>query len=120
MRKLDEDGQTAGAACRNEVLLVGKLSAEPVSRVLPSGDACMSWRLIVSRAGATASGGNRVVDTIDCVTFARTVQRAALRWQPGDIFEMNGSLRRRFWRGPHGVSSRTEVEVRSVRRAKSV
>jgi len=118
MGKANQNGVPVAAGCRNEVLLVGKLSAEPVSRVLPSGDACLSWRLIVSRTGTIASG-NRVVDTIDCVTFSKTVQRAARRWQPGEVFEMNGSLRRRFWRGPQGVSSRTEVEVHSARRAKS-
>jgi single-strand DNA-binding protein len=38
------------------------------------------------------------------------------RLQPGDIVEVRGSLRRRFWRAGPGAVSRTEVEVVRLRR----
>jgi len=39
-----------------------------------------------------------------------------LKWRAGDIIEIDGALRRRFWRTPGGPVSRYEVEVRKARR----
>ena len=105
---------------RNEVLLVGKLSGEPSVRTLPSGDQLTTWRLVVARqpkVGRRPDGSRQpTVDTIDCSTQKRIVQRSVARWVPGDVVEVRGALRRRFWRGPHGPASRCEVDVVEVRR----
>lgn len=104
----------------NQVLLVGRLSGEPTVRTLPSGDVLTSWRLVVDRPGApAATSGIRVptVDTIDCVAHKRSVQRLATRWAPGDVLEVRGALRRRFWRGAQGAASRCEVEVTEAKKA---
>ena len=101
------------AAC-NEVTLIGRLSAEPVAKTLPSGDELISWRLVVERAGGgTQSSGARLptVDTIDCITYKAGVRRLASRWSGGEILQVRGALRRRFWRGAQGPASRCEVEV---------
>jgi single-strand DNA-binding protein len=50
------------------------------------------------------------------------VRRSALSWEPGDVVEVEGSIRRRFFRTGGGAASRVEVEVsagRLVRRAAS-
>src|SRR3954447_19183003 len=47
----------------NEVHLVGKVSAAPETRVLPSGDEILTWRLVVSRD--MVADGRPVHDTID-------------------------------------------------------
>lgn len=114
----------------NEVRLVGRLAVEPVPRELPSGDRLVSFRLVVSRAGqpgqgsgsrrATGAGGatprSPTVDTLDCAAWRADVQRTLGRAQVGEILEVHGALRRRFWRSPGGPVSRSEVEVRRLRR----
>jgi len=104
----------------NEVRLVGRVSGEPEERLLPSGDSLVSWRVVVDRpAGARrAPAGVRAatVDTVDCVAWPAGLRRTARALAEGDVVEVTGALRRRFWRaGPTSVS-RTEVEVDRVRR----
>lgn len=110
---------------RNDVFLIGRLSAEPTTRTLPSGDELTSWRLVIDRVGPVARrvsvSGHRpvTVDTIDCVAHRKGIQRAAARWAPGDVIEIRGALRRRFWRGQQGPASRCEVEVQQAARLAS-
>lgn len=105
---------------RNEVVLVGRLAAAPEGRELPSGDRLTTWRLVVDRPPAhrRAPEGVRppTVDTLDCVAWRSSLQRASASWLPGDVIAVEGALRRRFWRGPTGASSRYEVEVAKARR----
>jgi len=42
-------GRGSDAGHANEVLLIGRLAAEPVRRELPSGDTLVSFRLVVDR-----------------------------------------------------------------------
>jgi single-strand DNA-binding protein len=108
---------------RNEVLVVGRLSAPAQERVLPSGDVIATWRVIVDRpvdrpvSRPSAGGAGRAQqDTVECVAWRAGLRRAALRWAPGELVHVEGALRRRFWRGPGGVSSRYEIEVGTARR----
>jgi single-strand DNA-binding protein len=121
------DGQAADAAPHhNEVRLVGRLSAPARVLDLPSGDRLVTFRVIVDRigrqqgrqqrnskdaSGASGGSGRRQVDTIDCATWTRREQRRVEKWQPGDLVEVQGELRRRFRRGESGPVSRVEVEV---------
>jgi single-strand DNA-binding protein len=101
---------------RNEVTVSGRLSAAALGKELPSGDEIVTWRLVVDRGSVD---GNRKVDVVDCTTFRARVRRQALAWTEGDVIEVVGSLRRRFWRGAGGLQSRCEVEVETAsRRAK--
>lgn len=100
---------------RNEVTVVGRLSADPSERTLPNGDLIVSWRLVVQRPPDPARKA-LAVDTIDCVARTPALGRRALTWASGDVMEMSGALRRRFWRSGEGVRSRYEVEVASARR----
>lgn len=106
------------SATRNEVLLVGRLAAEPLVRELPSGDQLVTFRLVVERPpGARAPGRRPVsVDTIDCVARSAALRRAAVGWCAGDVLELQGALRRRFFRTPAGAGSRYEVDVAKARR----
>ena len=109
---------------RNEVGLVGRLSAQAEDRELPSGDHIVTLRVVVPRKGGRArraspeGGGPRSpgVDTIDVVCWSAATRRAALRLRPGDIVELDGALRRRFFGGPTGRQSRYEVEAAALRR----
>ncbi len=97
-----------GAGHRNEVFVTGRLSTPAESRELPSGDQVVSWRLVVDRPATAQRSG---IDAIDCVAYAARVRRTALKWQPGEVIEVEGSLRRRFWRAGTGTASRFDVEV---------
>lgn len=93
----------------NEVVLVGRLAAEAVERALPSGDVIWTWRLIIERPEQKRTQRN-VVDTIDCATYLRSVGRRLARWSAGDVIEVNGSIRRRFFKSAGAPTSRYEVE----------
>lgn len=106
-------------APRNEVVLVGRVPADPEERELPSGDRLVTWRLVVRRSPSKRSGeGVRApsVDTLDCVAWTAAARRAALGLRAEDVVEVSGALRRRFWRAGAGAASRCEVEASSVRR----
>lgn len=105
---------------RNEVQLVGRLPAEPEVRELPSGDLLTTWRLVVdrppSRRPMLEGARTPTVDTVDCVAWTAAVRRSTAAWAPGDVISVEGSIQRRFWRGPGGLGSRYEVDVIRARR----
>jgi len=92
----------------NEVRLRGRWTAA-TARTLPSGDEVVTARLVVPRASTG-------VDTIDCAVWKGGLRSRALKVVDGTIMEVEGSLRRRFWRTPGGPASRYEVEVTAMRR----
>src|SRR6478609_4471430 len=88
---------------RNEVVLLGRLAAPPEERVLPSGDEIVTFRVVVERAARQRVDGRRepTVDTLDCSVASLALRRRVLNWLAGDLIEVEGALRRRFWRsGP--------------------
>ena len=114
-----EDNEEPGSA-RNEVVLVGRVSAPAEERELPSGDVIATWRLVVDRPppGRGRSGGQSAVkvDTLDCVVWTPKLRRAVRTFAAGDVVAVEGALRRRFWRAGAAAASRCEVEVVSARR----
>ena len=115
-RKAAQREPSRTADLRNEVVVCGRLGADPLPKQLPSGDEIMTWRLVVDRLPVD---GTRKVDVIDCTTFAARVRRQALVWTEGDLIEVTGALRRRFWRSAGGLQSRCEVEVSSAAKRSS-
>ncbi len=119
MARLGTNGEGPHAAARNEVVLVGRVAAEAVERELPSGDLLQSFRVVVDRPpGPPRPGTVRQVsiDTLDCTAWAAGVRRTAALLRPGDVVQVSGALRRRFWRAGAGAASRTEVEVLALKR----
>lgn len=112
-------GRPGGAGPCNDVRLVGRVPAAPEERELPSGDRLVTWRVVVERGpGRPAPPGVRAptVDTLDCVAWTAPLRRVARGLLPGDVVEVRGALRRRFWRAGAGAASRCEVEATHVRR----
>ena len=110
-------GAVAGAV--NEVRLQGRVSAPPEERVLPSGDAVLTLRLVVAR-GRPRPGSRQTVDVLDCAVWTARLRRTVAGWGEGDVVEVRGSVRRRFYRSGSGTASRVEIEVatgRLIRRA---
>ena len=103
----------------NEVRLVGRVSGEPEERVLPSGDRLLTFRVVVAR---DQPRGRQTVDALECVAWSARSRRSVARWADGDVVELSGSLRRRFYRAGAATVSRVEVETsrgRIIRRAAS-
>lgn len=116
MASSDQD-QPRPVEGRNEVLVVGRVSGSPVEREMPSGDPVVTWRVVVDRPGKAVPGVRRpTVDTVDCVAWAAGLRRSARALTDGDVVQVEGALRRRFWRVGGGATSRCEVEASSVRR----
>ena len=104
----------------NHVFLRGTVATAPVVRTLPSGDELCAFRLTVPRPPGDPAAARVRVDSIDCASTRATVRRSALRWVPGDVVEVTGTLRRRFWRTSAGTAaSRYEVDAATARRAVS-
>ena len=93
-----------------EVRLRGRLADAPAYRQMPSGDLLATFRVTVARPP-----DQRGVDSVDCVS-ARPIVRAALQTAAvGDTLDIDGALRRRFWRSPTGTASRYAVDVSVLR-----
>jgi single-strand DNA-binding protein len=99
----------------NEVRLVGRLSQPPEERSLPSGDPLWTFRVVVPRPAGT---GRATVDAVECSAWTARVRRSVGTWEAGDLVEVEGALRRRFYRTQTGAASRVEVEVSRVRRVR--
>lgn len=99
---------------------MGRVAAAPEHRELPSGDRLVVWRLVVDRPAErrhTAGRGRQPgVDTLDCAAWTTTARRCAAELVAGDVAQITGALRRRFWRTGAGAASRCEVEVEAVTR----
>jgi single-strand DNA-binding protein len=104
---------------RNEVTLVGRFSGLDDARQLPSGDTVVSFRVVVERPDRARALGRATVDTIDCQAVAARARRTVGRLEAGDLIDVRGSLRRRFFRTPGGAASRYGVEVTALRQVRS-
>lgn len=95
---------------RNEVLLVGRLSAAVEEYPLPSGDTVTKWRIIVRRRRPHRRGGT-LTDSVPCVTFNRETAAVLRGLKPRDYIEVTGAFRCRVF-GPAGAKIwKYEVEV---------
>jgi single-strand DNA-binding protein len=109
--------QSKPSAADNHVFLRGVLAEVPRVRTMPSGDELCSFRLTVPRP--KGSFGRTRVDSIECATTRLAARKAAVRLAPGEVLEVTGSLRRRFWRtGSGSATSRYEVDVFTACKAK--
>jgi single-strand DNA-binding protein len=103
----------------NQVTLCGRVAAEAQERELPSGDHIVTGRVIVDRDASALKYSAQRVDTIDCVGWTARAQRSMRGWRQGDQVEVNGSIRRRFFRTSGGTASRVEVEVKSSKKLRT-
>lgn len=98
------------ASYKNKVDLVGRISGEPAEKKLPSGDLVVEFRVVIDRDDRNG------VDTFDVAAWKSQLRKRALSLKAEDWVGIRGVLRRRFWRGASGVSSRWQVEARELER----
>lgn len=100
----------------NSTRLAGRVTAVGEPRVLPSGDTVVALRVVVPRTRRERRGSGTRVDTIDVACWSATSRRVAARLSVDDHVEVEGALRRRFFRAGASVASRYEVEARTLTR----
>ncbi|HCB02944.1 MAG TPA: single-stranded DNA-binding protein [Nocardioides sp.] len=107
----------------NEVRLLGRLSTDPELRELPSGDTLWTLRVVVARPpGSRQHRARQRVDALECAVWSGRLKRQVAGWKSGDVVDVSGALRRRFYRAGATPVSRVEVELargRIIRRAAS-
>ncbi len=89
-------------------VIVGQLSSDPVSTVLPSGSVLHRYEVTARHAGGT--------DTVPVAWFDPS---RPPRLVAGDRVVVAGRVRRRFFRAGGATRSSTEVVAESVCRARS-
>ena len=118
----DAEVATEAPVSVNEVRIAGRISAGPEERVLPSGDVLWTFRVVVPRPPGGRPGVRAGVDALECAVWGGRVRRSVASWGEGDLVEVSGAIRRRFFRTAGGAASRVEIEVASgrlIRRAAS-
>jgi single-strand DNA-binding protein len=111
------DGDAAADLATNEVRLVGRLSSPPATVTLPSGDALVTFRISVPRSlsGSRGSTSGQRVDSVPCTAWAPRLLRSTATWRVGDVVEVVGAVRCRFYQAGGATRSRVEVEASSAR-----
>ena len=100
-----------------------RLAADPQLRELPSGDTVWNLRVVVERPPSAGKQKPRQrVDSLECAVWAGRLKQQVKGWSAGDVVDVSGALRRRFFRAGGATASRVEVELargRIIRRAAS-
>jgi single-strand DNA-binding protein len=104
----------------NDVRLVGRLTGKPAVVELPSGDELVTFRISVPRGvrvGGSAPGSAtpQRVDSVPCTAWSARVRRSVVSWEAGDLVEVSGAVRCRFYQAGGATRSRVEVEASSAR-----
>jgi single-strand DNA-binding protein len=93
----------------NDVALRGWVTTLATERELPSGDVVVQFRIAITRP----EGG---VDTIDLESWSAKSRRTALSLKDGEWIEVQGAIRRRFWKSGQGLASRWQVVTHEIKR----
>jgi single-strand DNA-binding protein len=100
----------------NEVRLVGRVSRDPLRRLLPGGGELWTFRVVVPRVTSARRGlaPRALVEALDCSVWTGRVQRQVRTVRAGDVIEVRGSIRKRFVPSPRRTDPRVEIEVTGV------
>lgn len=100
----------------NQVLLIGRLTADPVLKALPSGKRVATFTLAVNNPAKDANGNRYPADFIDCVVYVdKLVTLLDLYVRKGQQIFVEGRLRIRSYKDKKGLLHRVpEVIVSSI------
>lgn len=118
MTKTQEKDASDTEALANDVRLVGRLTGQPALVELPSGDALVTFRISVPRSSTGGGAGQppaKRVDSVPCTAWSPRLRRSILTWRAGDLVEVSGAVRCRFFQAGGATRSRVEVEASSAR-----
>ena len=93
----------------NQIVLVGRLTADPELRTTNNGTSVTSFTVAVDRS-FVRSGEERQTDFIDCVAWRSTADFAAKYFSKGRMAVVSGRLQIRPWTDKEG-NKRYSTEV---------
>jgi len=95
----------------NKVILIGRLTRDPESRALPSGQAVANFGLATDRFFVDKSGQKQQqTEFHNIVAFGRLAEIANQFLTKGSLVMIEGRIRTRGWQGSDGQSrSKTEI-----------
>lgn len=85
----------------NRVVLVGRLTSDPVYRVTPSGVSVATFTLAVNRTFTNANG-ERQADFINCVVFKKQAENVNAYLNKGSLAGVDGRLQSRSYDNQEG------------------
>ena len=97
----------------NQVILIGRLTRDPDSRLLDSGISLCRFNLAVDRKFKNA-GGERESDFISCVAWRQTAEFIAKHFAKGSKMALSGTIQTRSYDKDGEKRYATEVITDSV------
>lgn len=94
----------------NHIVLMGRLTADPILRRTGSGVPVASFRLAVDRDFAPRDGGERETDFIDCVAWRGAGEFVSRYFAKGRMAVVSGRLQMKNWTDKEG-NKRVSAEV---------
>lgn len=89
----------------NKVILIGRLTADPDFKVLPTGISVARYRLAVDRA--YSKDGNREADFISCVAFGKGAEFAGNYLNKGTKIAIEGRIQTGSYEKSDGTKTYT-------------
>ena len=99
----------------NEIIIIGRMTADPELRRTPNGVAVTSFTLAVDRDLRNKETGEKETDFIDVITWRGSAEFVAKYMRKGDLLAAKGRLQIRNWTDKEGNKRRTaEVNAEKV------
>lgn len=103
----------------NNVVLMGRLTADPELRHTPNGIAVTSFTLAVNRS-YVKNGAERVTDFIDIVAWRNTAEFVSKYFAKGQLVAVEGSIQTRMYQDKNGNNRKAfEIVANNVHFAES-
>lgn len=99
----------------NQIVLMGRLTADPEMRKTATGTSVVSFSLAVDRDHKDAESGGRQTDFIDIVAWRSTAEFVCKHFKKGNMATVTGRLQIREWTDRDGKARRsTEVVAENI------
>ena len=100
----------------NKVIILGNLTRDPESKVLPSGQSVVNFGVATNRFWRDAQGNNQQeAEFHNIVAFGRVAEVCSRFLRKGGLVLIEGRLRTRNWQDPNGQRRyRTEIIAENI------
>lgn len=96
----------------NVAVLLGRLTADPEMRTIPSGAEVVNFTIAVDRS--PDKSGERHTDFIDCTAWRATATFISKYFHKGDVISVSGSIQTRTYEYEGKKRKATEISVESA------
>ena len=93
----------------NNIILMGRLTADPKLKQTPAGVFVTTFALAVDRR-YTPKGQDKQTDFLDCVAWSQTAEFISKHFKKGKLIAVQGSVQTRSWQDKQG-NKRKAVEI---------